>query len=87
MEYLIFDDGENFIMKKKDIKNFLDTAINYQIEEEVEEETINYYKEENQYILEQVQSYADDDLICLYENAMSGWLMIDNTKINDLLEI
>ena len=72
---LIYDDGEQCILKKKDIKNFLDYGIYMQEQNgDLDDEELQYYKDENKYLLEQL------------ENAMSGWFMIDNSRINELLE-
>ena len=84
---LIYDDGEQCILKKKDIKNFLDYGIYMQEQNgDLDDEELQYYKDENKYLLEQLENVDDEEMICLYTNAMSGWFMIDNSRINELLE-
>lgn len=84
---LIYDDGEQYILKKKDIKNFLDYGVYLQEQNgDLDDEELQYYKNENKYLLEQIENVDDEEMICLYTNAMSGWFMIDNSRINELLE-
>lgn len=84
---LIYDDGENCILKKKDIENFLNYSIYMQEQNgDLDEEELQYYKDENKYLLEQLENVDEEEMICLYTNAMSGWFMIDNSRINELLE-
>ena len=84
---LIYDNGEEVLLKKKYIKNFLDYGVYLQEQNgDLDDEELQYYKDENKYLLEQLENVDDEEIICLYENAMSGWFMIDNSRIDELLE-
>lgn len=77
--------GEEMLIKVKDIPKALEQAIEYQ-RDSLEEEELEYYKEENNGILETIKSWDEETLVCLCYNAMSGWYMIDQSRVEDLIK-
>ena len=59
----------------------MEDLIDVQYKEGCDEETLNYYEKENEEILKEIENFDKEEIICLYDNVMSGWLMIDNSKI------
>lgn len=77
MEYVIKQVNEEYYLYKKDIKAFLDWCyLGIKNNEYLDEEELKYFRDENEYLINEVKDLQDLEIICLYENAMSGWFML-----------
>ena len=52
--------------------------------EDLEEDELKYYQEENAQLLKITEKWSEDKKIGLYTNSMSGWFMIDQTIVEDV---
>ena len=85
MNNLLYDDGERFIIEKKHLEELLNDSIKIMQEnEDLEEDELKYYQEENAQLLKITEKWSEDKKIGLYTNSMSGWFMIDQTIVEDV---
>ena len=85
MNNLLYNDGEKLIIKKKHLEEFLNDSIKIMQEnEDLDEEELKYYQEENAQLLKITKDWNEEKKIGLYTNAMSGWFMIDQTIVEEV---
>lgn len=88
MENVIYENGEDFLIKKKFAKQFLNECLTNMIENaDYDEENIEYIKEENQRLMEELKQFDDEEIICFGECAMSGYFMIYQDRVQDYLDL
>ena len=88
MENVIYENGEDFLIKKKFAKQFLNECLTNMIENaDYDEENIKYIKEENQRLMEELKQFDDEEIICFGECAMSGYFMIYQDRVQDYLDL
>lgn len=85
MNNLLYNDGEKLIIEKKHLEEFLNDSIKIMQEnEDLDEEELKYYQEENAQLLKITKDWNEEKKIGLYTNAMSGWFMIDQTIVEEV---
>ena len=88
MENVIYENGEDFLIKKKFAKQFLNECLTNMIENaDYDEENIEYIKEENQRLMEELKQFDDEEIICFGECAMSGYFMIYQDRVQYYLDL
>ena len=88
MENVIYENGEDFLIKKKFAEQFLNECLASMIENaDYDEENIEYIKEENQRLIEELKQFDDEEIICFGECAMSGYFMICQDRVQDYLDL
>lgn len=88
MENVIYENGEDFLIKKKFAEQFLNECLASMIENaDYDEENIEYIKEENQRLIEELKQFDDEEIICFGECAMSGYFMIYQDRVQDYLDL
>ena len=77
MNNLLYNDGEKLIIEKKHLEEFLNDSIKIMQEnEDLDEEELKYYQEENAQLLKITKDWNEEKKIGLYTNAMSGWFIL-----------
>lgn len=83
---LIFQDDEVALLKKRDVEDYLEYCLK---EQEKNDDGYNnrkeYYAEQKDDVLRDIENLQDDDLVCLYDNPMSGWYMVEQSMIKDIM--
>ena len=88
MGNVIYENGEDFLIKKKFAKQFLNECLIHMIENaDYDEENIEYIKEENQRLMEELKQFDDEEIICFGECAMSGYFMIYQDRVQYYLDL
>ena len=88
MENVIYENGEDFLIKKKFAKQFLNECLTNMIENaDYDEENIEYIKEENQRLIEELKEFDDEEIICFGECAMSGYFAIYQDRVQYYLDL
>ncbi len=81
----VWEDGENFILKKEDVMPWLAYGVK-QIEnsEYYDADTIGYYIADNKQISKEIKN-IDSDLIGLSYHPMSDWYFVNMELVNEYM--
>ena len=88
MENIIYENGENFLIKKKFAEQFLNECLASMLENtDLDDENIEYLRNENQSLIEELKQFDDEEIICFGECAMSGYFMIYQDRVQYYLDL
>ena len=88
MENVIYENGENFLIKKKFAEKFLNECLENMLENtDLDDENIEYIKEENQRLIKELKEFDDEEIICFGDCAMSGYFAIYQDRVQYYLDL
>ena len=88
MENVIYENGENFLIKNKFAEQFLNECLASILENnDYDDEEIAYLQRENQWLIEELEQFDDEEIICFGDCAMSGYFMIYQDRVQYYLDL
>ena len=87
MKNVIFETDEMLLIKKKYAKEFLEECFNNIAKSGDYEEDLEYFKEENERLLEEIKDLDNEEIVCFRDCAMSGYLIVvDKESTKEYIE-